>query len=103
MSRKWSECVQEIRARETWLTAAAERGGSEGESAEHLIATAALVHSVFEGIPVPQEAEERSRRRALAHLERLRLREARQQAVRPPWYLRFGHWMRFVFTLGRRR
>jgi hypothetical protein len=64
---------------------------------------ASLMRGVLESIPVPDEAEERSRARALAELERMSGERARSAPVQAPWYLRLGHAMRYVFTLGRRR
>ena len=103
MPQKSSTFVQETRERESWLSAVLEKEGQNGQERAHLLATAALVRGTLEAIPVPEEAEERSRAMALAEMERLRRERREQRELRAPWYLRLGHLMRYVFTLGRRR
>ena len=99
MSQKSSTFVRQTRERETWLTSG---DGAEGQTAEQSLAVAALTRGVLEGIKVPEEAEELSRARAVAELQDIHLRRG-SGAVRAPWYLRLGHALRYVFTLGRRR
>ena len=103
MPQKSSTFVQGTRDRETWLAGMAEREGLEEPEREQLLATAALVRGTIESIPVPEEAEERSRSRAVAELQWIMVNRSRQTEARAPWYLRLGHVMRFVFTFGRRR
>jgi hypothetical protein len=67
------------------------------------MATAALVRGTLESIPVPEEAEEQSRARAVAYMEELRKERLHSTTPQAPWYLRLGHAMRFVFTFWRRR
>lgn len=102
MSQKSSTFVQETRDRDTWLTGGEREGIGERER-EQLLATAALVRGALDAIPVPEEAEDQSRAQAVAELQRMALSRTSQAEVRAPWYLRLGHLMRFVFTLGRRR
>ena len=67
------------------------------------MATAALARGALEANPVPEDAEERSRARAVAQMHELLVTRSAPCEVRAPWYLRLGSFMRFVFTLGRRR
>jgi hypothetical protein len=99
MSQKSSNFVQETREREAWISSLPE--GEEERKA--LLATAALARGALHAIPVPEDAEERSRAEAVAHMQELLLARSRQSEVRAPWYLRLGSIMRYVFTLGRRR
>ena len=101
MSRKSSTFISETRERETWLAPTHEREG-EGD-VEPLLATAALLRGTLNAIPVPEDAEENSRARAVAALQELHLSRSSPQQVNAPWWLRLGHVMRYVFTLGRRR
>lgn len=103
MSQKSSTFVQETRERESWLGPTVERSGADGPETEQLLAAAALVRGVGQAIDVPEEAEELSRARAVACLQELSLSRSQSSHVRAPWYLRLGHFMRYVFTLGRRR
>jgi len=102
MSQKPSTFITEARERETWLGSAPVEGAGEDER-ERLLATAALLRGVAQAVDVPEGAEERSRARAVAELQELHLRRLSQETPRAPWYLRLGSFMRFVFTLGRRR
>jgi len=102
MSQKSSSFIQETRERETWLGTAPVEGAGEDER-EQLLSTAAVVRGVLQNIPVPDDAEERSRARAVAEMQDLHLRRLSHTEARAPWYLRFGSFMRYVFTLGRRR
>ena len=52
---------------------------------------------------MPEDAEERSRARAVAYMQELRVQRLVQTETRAPWYLRLGRLMRVVFTFGRRR
>lgn len=99
MSQKSSSFVRQTRERETWLTSGE---GVDAKAAEQSLAVAALTRGVFDSIAVPEEAEERSRALAVAELQDLQLRRG-SGAVQAPWYLRLGHALRYVFTLGRRR
>lgn len=104
MAPKSSTFVQETREREGWLTASTEHAGeAEGDGAVDLLSTAALIRGAVNAIPVPEEAEERARAQAMAQFQEQLLTRSRNTEVRAPWYLRLGHFMRFVFTLGRRR
>jgi hypothetical protein len=103
MPRKSSTFVQETRERETWLPAVLEREGADGGDREQLLAAAALTRGALEAIPVPEDAEEKSRVRAIAEMQERLLDRSHQREVRAPWYLRLSRFMRFVFTLGRRR
>jgi hypothetical protein len=103
MSQKSSTFVQETRERESWLGPTVERASGDGPDAEQLLATAALLRGVGQSIDVPEEAEELSRARAVALLQELSLSRSQTTLVQAPWYLRLGHFMRYVFTLGRRR
>jgi hypothetical protein len=104
MSRKSSTFINETRERENWLGPALEREHPDGKEARHMLATAALVRGAVNAISVPEEAEERSRATAVAHMQRLREERLLQRnGVQAPWYLRFGRLLRTVFTLGRRR
>ena len=80
MSQKSSTFVQETRERETWLTSALERGEADAKEGEQLMATAAV-----------------------ACLQEMSLTRSQPSQVEAPWYLRLGSFMRYVFTLGRRR
>ena len=99
MSQKSSTFVRQTRERETWLTSSE---GIDPLAAEQSLSVAALTRGVLDGIKVPDEAEELSRARAVAELQDLQLRR-NSGAVHAPWYLRLGHALRYVFTLGRRR
>ena len=99
MSQKSSTFVRQTRERETWLTSSE---GIDAEAAEQSLGMAALTRGVLESIEVPEEAEERSRARAVAEMQDLQLRRS-SGSVEAPWYLRLGHALRYVFTLGRRR
>lgn len=99
MSQKSSTFVRQTRDRETWLTSG---DGIDARSAEQSLAVAALTRGVLETIQVPEEAEEMSRARAVAELQEMQMRRS-SGAVQAPWYLRLGHALRYVFTLGRRR
>ena len=99
MSQKSSTFVRQTRERETWLTSGE---GVDSQAAEQSLAMAALALGVLESIEVPDEAEERSRARAVAEMQDLLVRRD-PGAVQAPWYLRLGHALRYVFTLGRRR
>ena len=103
MSQKSSTFIQKTRERETWLTAPREGEDTDPKAAEQALAMASLMRGVLESIPVPDDAEERSRARALVELERMAGERGRSTPVQAPWYLRIGHAMRYVFTLGRRR
>jgi hypothetical protein len=104
MADKSSPFIKETRDREAWLAGAAERHGSGGREEEQLLAVAALTRGVLQALPVPDDAEERSREKAVAFLKELHFeRLAARTQARAPWYLRFGRLMRYVFTLGRRR
>jgi hypothetical protein len=101
MSQKSSTFVRQTRERETWLTSGSE--AAEPQAAEQALAVAALTRGVVESIPVPEEAEERSRARAVAEMQELHLSRSQAGRAAAPWYLRLGHALRYVFTLGRRR
>src|SRR5687767_1131910 len=101
MPQKSSTFVQETRERETWLAGVLEREGVDGKEHEQLLATAALTRGALDAIPVPEDAEERSRSRAVAEMQERLLSRSTATDVRAPWYLRLGRFMRFVFTLGR--
>jgi len=103
MSQKSSTFVRETRERESWITSAGEREASEGADGAGMLATAALVRGTLEAIPVPEEAEERSRTRAVAYMDELRRERLTSGAPQAPWFLRLGHAMRVVFTFWRRR
>jgi len=103
MTQKLSAYVEEARRRETWLPPALEREGLNPREADSLLAAAALLRGVAASIPVPEEAEEASRRAAVAYMQEGRTQRHSSAPPGPPWYLRFGSMMRFVFTLGRRR
>jgi hypothetical protein len=103
MSQKSSTFVQETRERESWLGPTIERTGADGPETEQLLATAAVLRGVAQAIHVPEDAEELSRARAVACLTELSLNRSQPSQVKPPWYLRLGQFMRYVFTLGRRR
>ena len=103
MSQKSSTFVQQTRERETWLTGALDGEAADPKEREQLLGTAALLRGTVEAIPVPKDAEESSRARALAYMQELREERLVQREARAPWHLRLGHFMRFVFTLGRRR
>src|SRR5689334_4396447 len=102
MSRKSSTFVKQTRDRETWLPSAVGGESADPKELTQLLATAALTRGVLEAIPVPEEGEERSRAQCVAVLQEISLNRSRSTEVRAPWYLRLGHFMRFVFTLGRR-
>lgn len=102
MSQKSSTFVRRTRERESWLTAGSGGDGAPGDGNQAL-AMAALAQGALEAIPVPEDAEERSRAAAVAFLTDQRLHRTHQEPVRAPWYLRLGRMMRYVFTLGRRR
>jgi hypothetical protein len=95
--------VQETRERENWLGPAVEREGGDAKEAEQLLATAAVIRGVAQAIPVPEDAEELSRARAVACLHEISLSRSQPSQVEAPWYLKLGSFMRYVFTLGRRR
>jgi hypothetical protein len=101
MSQKSSTFVQQTRERETWLTSGGE--GIDPKSAEQSLAVAALVRGVAEEIRLPEGEEERARAVAVAEMQDMHLRRSETQAVQAPWYLKLGHALRYVFTLGRRR
>jgi len=103
MSQKSSTFIRETRERETWLAPTLEREPGGSQEHEPLLATAALIRGAADAIPVSEEAEERSRAQAVQLLQELQMNRSRQTEVSAPWYLRFGSFMRFVFTLGRRR
>lgn len=103
MSRKSSTFVQETRERESWLGPTIERNGADGPETEQLLATAAVIRGVAQAIVVPEDAEELSRARGVACLTELSLNRSQPSRLKPPWYLRLGQFMRYVFTLGRRR
>src|SRR4051812_20996283 len=102
MAPKSSTYVQETREREGWLTTSPEHGAgaeADGATAAELLATAALVRGSVNAIPVPKEAEEAARARAMAQFQEQLLNRGQDTQVHAPWYLRLGHFMRFVFTL----
>lgn len=103
MSQKSSTFVQETRERESWLGPTIERSGADTAETEQLLATAAVLRGVAQAIYVPDDAEELSRARAVACLTELQLSRSVNTQIRAPWYLRLGQFMRYVFTLGRRR
>ena len=101
MSQKSSTFIAATRERETWLSAAADPA-NPGEH-EGLLNTAALLRGTMDSIPVPEEFEERSRTRAVTYMQELRAERLQHTETRAPWYLRLGHTMRYVFTLGKKR
>jgi hypothetical protein len=103
MSQKSSTFITETREREAWVPGAVEREGANGRESEQLLAVAALVRGTVDALPVPEDAEERSRAAAIAALQEMSLSRSQPTNVTAPWYLRLGHFMRYVFTLGRRR
>lgn len=103
MSQKSSTFIHATRERETWLSSTLDKDRVDAGEAEQLLSTAALVRGVLESIPVPDEAEEQSRAVAVAHMQRMLVDRGRDNRSHAPWYLRLGHFMRYVFTLGRRR
>lgn len=103
MSRKSSTFIKETRDREAWLKPALEREGAGEKESEALLATAALLRGTVQAIPIPEDAEEKSRARAVAYMQQTHMERLSHREARAPWYLRLGHFMRFVFTLGRRR
>ena len=103
MSQKSSTFIQQTRERETWLGPALEREAADEKEGEHLLATAALVRGAIQAIPIPEDAEERSRAKAVQRLQELHFERLGQRPTRAPWYLRLGRFMRYVFTLGRHR
>jgi len=103
MPPKPSRFVEETRERESWLAPFAERTGEGPEEARRLLATAALIRGTVEAIAVPEDGEERSRAVAVAAMQELHLERRRSTEAVAPWYLRLGSFMRYVFTLGRRR
>jgi hypothetical protein len=103
MSQKSSLFVKKTRENETWLAAAVEEAGGDAREREQLLATAALAKGALDTLPVPEEAEEHSRCLALKVLDDPGWQGENRKELRAPWYLRVGHLMRLVFTLGRRR
>ena len=108
MSQKSSTFVRETRETETWLAPGTGSAGevSVGESREEreqLLATAALARGALTAIPVPEDAEERSRAMAVELLKDMSLNRSSRTQFQAPWYLRLGHFLRYVFTFGRRR
>jgi hypothetical protein len=105
-----SEYTQRVADREKWLASVPDEEGAPTERA-HLLATAALLHGVVEGIKVPDGSEERSRQRVMALCEETFRAQAAPSArssrdsrpSSPPWSHRLGGFLRVVFTLGRRR
>lgn len=103
MSQKSSTFIQQTRERDAWLAGIQEREGAGPGEAEQLVATAALTRGAIEAIRIPEEAEDASRATAIAYMDELRVERLRPTECHAPWYLRIGHFMRFVFTLGRRK
>jgi hypothetical protein len=105
-----SEYKQRVEDRESWLASVADGEGGPAERT-HLLATAAFLHGVAEGIQVPEGAEERSYRFVMTKWEEdsrpqeaLSGRRSRSSgAPSPAWTNRLGGLLRVVFTLGRRR
>jgi hypothetical protein len=100
MSQKSSIFVRQTREREGWLTASEGIDAREGEQS---LAVAALTRGVIDAIPVPPEAEEDSRVRAVAEMQDLRRRQGLPTNVVAPWYLRVGSSLRHVFTITKKR
>jgi hypothetical protein len=105
-----SEYTQRVADKEKWLASVAGEEGAPTERA-HLLATAALLHGVVDGIKVPDGAEEHSHQRVLAMCAEVFRAQAAPPArssrdsrpASPPWSHRLGGFLRVVFTLGRRR
>lgn len=110
-----SEYKQRVEDRESWLASVADGEGGPAERT-HLLATAALLHGVAEGIQVPEGAEERSYRLVMAKWEEASRPQEAPSArpsrssgpptsgpPSPAWSNRLGGLLRVVFTLGRRR
>lgn len=103
MSSKPSRHSDELLAKEGWLVSVVSEE-SEGDL-RALARVAELTRLTFRCLPVSEEQEQRALRQALQEWDRA--------SVTPPVEDRalqrlrllghFGHWMRFVFTLGRRR
>jgi hypothetical protein len=104
-----SEFKQRVADKESWLASVADGEGGPAERT-HLLATAALLHGVVEGIKVPDGVEERSRQRVMASCEELFRPPDAPTGRRSAWshepaslWRVLGGLLRVVFTLGRRR
>jgi hypothetical protein len=103
-----SEFKQRVADKESWIASVDGEGGPAERT--HLLATAALLHGVIEGIKVPAGAEERSRQRAMGACEEAFRPQDAPTGRTSPWshepaglWRVLGGLLRVVFTLGRRR
>ncbi|MBI3909544.1 MAG: hypothetical protein HY320_01255 [Armatimonadetes bacterium] len=106
MSERRSRFSEEALRSESWLPGAVGRNADHPGELESLLRTAALARACVEKVPIPEGAEQKAWSAAMREWERLarhRVTGAERPSHELRWIGRLGHWMRFVFTLGRRR
>jgi hypothetical protein len=103
MPEKWSEFVQAMEDKESWLAATVEKEGDGSCDTASLLATAALVRGAVNAPEVPEHAQSQARAAGLAELERMP-RRSREPAPPPPtWLGRLGSAIQVAFNLIKRR
>jgi hypothetical protein len=103
MPEKWSEFVQAMEDKESWLTATAEKEGDGSCETATLLATAALVRGAVNAAEVPEHAQSQSRAAGLAELERMPGVSPETPPPAASWLGRLGSAIQVAFNLIKRR
>jgi hypothetical protein len=103
MPEKWSEFVQAMEDKESWLAATVEKEGDGSCETATLLATAALVRGAVNAPEVPEHAQSQARAAGLVELERLPGPARETTAPAPSWLGRLGSAIQVAFNLIKRR
>lgn len=103
MSQKLSTFIKDAREQEGWLPALAELEGADSREAMEELAAAALLRGTLEAIPVPPEAEERSRLMALNEMRKLEFERTKDDGdPSGQWREKLTDTVRDLWKRGRR-
>ena len=103
MPEKWSEFVQAMEDKESWLAAMVEKEGDGSNDTAGLLATAALVRGAVNAPEVPESVQSQARARGLTELQKIPGLPGRPPQPSPTWLGRLGSAIQVAFNLIKRR
>jgi hypothetical protein len=103
MPEKWSEFVQAMEDKESWLAAAVEKEGDGSCDTAGLLATAALARGAINAIDVPESVQSQSRTQGLTLLAEAPARPNESSSPPQTWLGRLGSAIQVAFNLFKRR
>jgi hypothetical protein len=103
MPEKWSEFVQAMEDRESWLAATVEKEGDGSCDTPSLLATAALVRGAVNAPEVPESVQSQSRAQGLTLLAVAPARPNESPSPSSTWLGRLGSAIQVAFNLIKRR